>query len=254
MEDDDDNNDGGADDDLLSELMSKLQRSSITSPQELVQTFASICNIDVGLSQFFIESSGGNLQVAINLFYEYGASAAAGAGGGGGGGGIRRVRDNLASGAGIAALLDGVHASSQRVGGGVIPSSFAPGRPATGGFDGGVAMEGVGEEGDEEDDDVGGDEKALQMAIALSTGIPISDIDQMRAIEAQNAALLRTEIARTNDPFSAYGVPRQQLPIAPPPPTATTAAPSGFMSTSSSSSNSSFPMQGASGNSGDMDE
>lgn len=265
MDDDDDDNTGGggagggADDDLLSSLMSRLP--SISSSQELVQTFASICNIDNGLAQFFIDSSGGNLPVAINLFYEYGATA--GGGGGGGGGGRRRpiASHGGAGGGGSVSQLDASLASFLGVG--AAPSSFSSMPASDGAFGGysGVVAGG----GEEEDEDEGGD-KAMQMAIALSSGIAVSDIDQMRAIEAQNAALFRAEQARASNPFAAYGfAPAQQaapamassLPLAAPAAASTGAMVIGSASSSSSASSNSaaFAMQGSSSNSGgDMDD
>ena len=259
MDDDDDDNTGGgagggADDDLLSSLMSRLP--SISTSQELVQTFASICNIDNGLAQFFIDSSGGNLPVAINLFYEYGATA-----GGGGGGGRRRpiASHGGAGGGGGGGSVSQLDASlASFLGVGAAPSSFSSMPASDGAFGGysGVVAGG----GEEEDEDEGGD-KAMQMAIALSSGIAVSDIDQMRAIEAQNAALFRAEQARASNPFAAYGfAPAQQaaqLPLAAPAAASTGAMVIGSASSSSSASSNSaaFAMQGSSSNSGgDMDD
>lgn len=258
MDDDDDDNTagggGGADDDLLSSLMSRLP--SISSSQELVQTFASICNIDNGLAQFFIDSSGGNLPVAINLFYEYGATA--GGGGGGGGGGRRRpiASHGGAGGGGGGGSVSQLDASlASFLGVGAAPSSFSSMPASDGAFGGysGVVAGG----GEEEDEDEGGD-KAMQMAIALSSGIAVSDIDQMRAIEAQNAALFRAEQARASNPFAAYGfAPAQQAALAAPAAASTGAMVIGSASSSSSASSNSaaFAMQGSSSNSGgDMDD
>jgi len=257
MDDDNDNEDnvGGAEDDLLASLMSR--SATITSKNDLISTFASVCSIDDALAQFFIDSAGGNLQVAINLFYEYGASTASiggvrGRGGDRGGGsgssgvGTSRAFSSLEGDGSM--FMDAVQASQF----GVAPqsSSFIPPVLSSGGdaFSNfhqqliSDSRQGQGLIDDSEDYE----DKALQMAIALSSGIAVSDVDQIKAMEAQSQVLLSTEQSRISNPFAAYGSGSSSSSSAP---VATTY-------NGSSTSNSSLPggTTGTTGGSGDMDD
>ena len=255
MDDDNDNEDngGGAEDDLLASLMSR--SATITSKNDLISTFASVCSIDDTLAQFFIDSAGGNLQVAINLFYEYGASTASIGGGRGRGGdrgggsgssgvGTSRAFSSLEGDGSM--FMDAVQASQF----GVAPqsTSFIPPILSSGGdpfsnFHQQLAsisrQQGQGLVDDSEDYE----DKALQMAIALSSGIAVSDADQIRAMEAQSQVLLRSEQSRISDPFAAYGSGSSSAPVA---------------TTSNGSSTSSSSLQGGksgtTGGSGDMED